>query len=91
MRAYVGVGIGHASIGSEQTRASLAERNLEIDDASGVAAAAGIDMDIGTKWFVNLDARWLNLNSTMQLDAGGNQRFIIDPYMFGLSIGRRLR
>lgn len=91
MRAYVGVGIGHASVGSEQTRASLAGQDLEIDDASGVTAAAGIDMDIGTKWFVNLDARWLDLNSTLQLDGGGNQRFIIDPYMFGLSIGRRLR
>lgn len=91
MRAYLGIGVGHASIGSEQTRASLAGRNLEIDDASGVTAAAGIDMDIGSRWFVNLDARWLDLNSTLQLDAGGDQRFIIDPYMFGLSIGRRLR
>jgi outer membrane protein len=91
MRAYAGVGIGHASIGSEQTSALLAGRNLEIDDASGVTAAAGIDMDIGPRWFVNLDARWIDLNSTSQLDAGGSQRFIIDPYMFGLSIGRRLR
>jgi outer membrane protein len=91
MRAYVGIGVGYASIGSEQTRASLAGQSLQIDDASGVAVAAGIDMDIGTKWFVNLDARWLDLNSTLQLDGGGSQRFIIDPYMFGLSIGRRLR
>jgi outer membrane protein len=91
MRAYVGLGLGHASVGSEQTRASLAGRNLEIDDATGVAIAAGIDMDIGPLWFVNLDARYVDLNSTLRLQGQGRERFIIDPYMFGLSIGRRLR
>lgn len=91
MRAYVGLGIGHASIGSEQTKASLAGLDLRIDDATGVAATAGIDMDIGPLWFVNLDARWIDLDSTMRLAGSGSQRFIIDPYMFGLSIGRRLR
>jgi outer membrane protein len=91
MRAYIGVGVGYASVGSEQTKASLAGRNLDIDDATGAAAAAGVDMNIGSKWFVNLDARWIDLNSTLQLEGSGSQRFIIDPYMFGLSIGRRLR
>ena len=91
MRAYVGLGVGHASIGSEQTRASLAGRDLDIDDATGIAATAGVDMDIGSKWFINLDARWIDLNSTLQLQGSGSERFILDPYMFGLSIGRRLR
>lgn len=91
MRAYVGLGVGYASVDSEQTRASLAGRALDIDDATGIALATGVDMDIGPKWFVNLDARWIDLNSTMQLPGRGSQDFIIDPYMFGLSIGRRLR
>jgi outer membrane protein len=91
MRAYVGVGVGHASIGSEQTKGSLAGRRLDIDDASGVTAAAGLDMDIGRRWFVNIDARWMDLNSTLQLNGRGRERFVIDPYLFGLSIGRRLR
>lgn len=91
MRAYVGVGVGYASVGSEHTKASLAGRNLEIDDASGVAAALGLDMDIGSKWFVNIDARWLDLNSTLQLEGRGRERLVLDPYLFGLSIGRRLR
>lgn len=91
MRAYVGVGVGHASVGSERTRGALAGRALDIDDASGVAAAAGLDMDIGSRWFVNVDARWVDLSSTLQLDHGRSERLELDPYMFGLSIGRRLR
>ena len=66
-------------------------RQVHIDDASGVTAAAGLDMDIGRRWFVNIDARWIDLNSTLQLNGRGRERFVIDPYLFGLSIGRRLR
>jgi outer membrane protein len=91
MRAYVGVGFGYASIGSEHTKGSLAGRDLEVEDASGVAVAAGLDMDIGRRWFVNLDARWIDLNSTLQLQGRGSERLVLDPYLFGLSIGRRLR
>jgi len=91
MRAYVGLGLGYASIGSEHTQGSLAGRNLDVDDAHGVAIATGLDMDIGSKWFVNIDARWIDLNSTLQLQGRGSERLVLDPYMFGLSIGRRLR
>lgn len=91
MRAYVGLGVGYASIGSEHTKASLAGRSLDIDDATGVAAAVGVDMDIGIRWFINIDARWVDLNSSLQLDGGESERLVLDPYMFGLSIGRRLR
>lgn len=91
IRGYAGVGLAHASIGSEKTKASLAGRGLDIDDASGVTAALGLDMDLGRKWFVNIDARWMDLDSTLQLDGAGGERLEIDPYLFGLSIGRRLR
>lgn len=91
MRAYIGIGVGYASIGSEQTKAALSGLDLDIEDATGVAAAVGVDMDIGSKWFVNVDARWLDINSTLQLPGRGRERLVLDPYMFGLSIGRRLR
>ena len=91
VRGYAGVGVAHASIGSERTRGSIAGRMLDIDDASGVTAAVGLDMDLGRKWFVNIDARWMDLDSTLQLDRAARGRLELDPYLFGLSIGRRLR
>lgn len=91
MRAYVGIGVGYATLGSEHTKASLAGRRLDLDDAAGVTAAVGLDMDIRPNWFVNIDARWLDVDSTLDLAGRASGRLEIDPYLFGLSIGRRLR
>jgi outer membrane protein len=91
IRAYVGIGLAYVSLGSEQTKGSLAGRTLDLDDSTGVTAAVGLDMDIGRRWFVNIDARWLDVDSTLTLDGAGNGRLELDPYLFGLSIGRRLR
>lgn len=91
MRAYAGLGLGYASIGSEQTKGPLEGRSLDIDNATGAAVAAGIDMNIGSLWFVNIDARWIDLDSSLDLEGRASDALVLDPYLFGLSIGRRLR
>lgn len=90
-RAYAGVGVSYTKISGEQTRASLSGQALELDDSTGLAAAIGLDMDLGSKWFVNVDARWMDIDSSMQIAGASRGTLELDPYMFGLSIGRRLR
>ncbi|HEY5755595.1 MAG TPA: OmpW family outer membrane protein [Steroidobacter sp.] len=90
-RAYAGVGVSYTHIGSEQTKASLSGQSLELDDSTGLAAAVGLDMDLGSKWFMNVDARWMDIDSSMQIDGTPRGTLELDPFMFGLSIGRRLR
>jgi outer membrane protein len=90
-RVYAGVGVSHASIGHERTKGLLAGTVLELDDSTGVTAALGLDMKLASKWHVTVDARWMDIDSTMKLNGIGSGRLGIDPYLFGLSIGRRLR
>lgn len=90
-RAYVGAGFSYAHLGDERTKASLQGQTLELDDSSGLAAAVGLDMDLGSKWFVNVDARWMDIDSAMDIDGLPRGALELDPYMFGLSLGRRLR
>lgn len=90
-RAYAGIGVAYANIGHARTKGLLAGTALELDDSTGVAAAIGLDMNLDSKWYVNVDARWLDIDSDMKLNGVGGQRLQIDPYLFGLSIGRRLR
>lgn len=90
-RAYAGIGVSYANIGRARTKGLLAGTALELDDSTGVAAAVGLDMNVDSKWYVTVDARWMDVDSDMKLNGIGGQRLQIDPYLFGLSIGRRLR
>ncbi|WP_157995577.1 OmpW/AlkL family protein [Peristeroidobacter soli] len=90
-RAYVGAGLSYAYLGGEQTKGSLGGQTLRLDDSTGLAAAIGLDMDLGSKWFVNIDARWMDIDSAMKIDGASHGSLQLDPYMFGLSVGRRLR
>jgi outer membrane protein len=91
LRAYVGAGLSYAHLTGERTKASLDGQALELDDSTGLAAEVGLDMDIGPRWFVNVDARWLDIDSSMQIDNVPRGTLELDPFVFGLSIGRRLR
>lgn len=90
-RAYAGAGVGYANLSGEHTKATLAGHTLALDDSIGLAAAIGLDMDLGSKWFVNIDARWMDIDSSMTIDSMPRAPLELDPFMFGLSIGRRLR
>lgn len=90
-RAYAGVGLSYARLSGERTKASLGGQSLQLDDSTGLAAAIGLDMDLSSKWFVNVDARWMDIDSSMQIGGAPRGTLELDPYMFGLSLGRRLR
>ena len=90
-RAYAGAGVGYSNLSGEQTKATLSGQTLALDDSVGLAAAIGLDMDLGSKWFVNIDARWMDIDSSMNIDGMPRGTLELDPFMFGLSIGRRLR
>lgn len=90
-RAYAGAGFSYTRISGERTLASLSGQTFDLKDSSGLAAAVGLDMDLGSKWFVNVDARWMDIDSSMRIDAIPRGTLELDPFMFGLSLGRRLR
>lgn len=90
-RAYAGAGVSYAHLGGESTKASLAGQTLELDDSTGLSAVFGLDMYLGSRWFVNVDARWMDIDSSMEIDGQPRGALELDPYIFGLSLGRRLR
>jgi len=90
-RAYVGAGIAYARLGDEETEGALAASTLQLNHSTGAALAVGLDMHLRSLWFVNIDARWFDIDSSMKLNGAGQGRLELDPYLFGLSLGRRLR
>ena len=91
IRAYAGLGVAYANLLDEHTNGALAARALALDHSTGVAALVGLDMNLGSRWFASVDARWFDIDSRVRIDGVDAGYVQLDPYALGLSIGRRLR
>jgi outer membrane protein len=90
IHGYVGAGINHTTFFDERTRGVLQGSDLELADSWGPAVQAGLDFDIGRGWFVNLDARWFDMDAGARLNGASLGTVEMDPYAVGMTLGRRL-
>jgi outer membrane protein len=89
IRPYVGAGLNATLFFDEKTTGALAGTNLSLDDSFGAAAQLGVDFTLSDDWMLNVDARWIDIDTDARLDGVGIGSVAIDPYAFGISIGRK--
>lgn len=97
VRPYVGAGVNYTLFYSEDAssglEAAVGRTRVSMSDSFGVAAQAGIDIDITDKIFFNLDVKWVDIdtNATLRTAGAGTQRVKIslDPFIFGAGLGFR--
>lgn len=91
---YVGAGVNYTLFYDENS-GPVADK-VEYDNAFGFAFQLGFDFDITDKWFINLDAKYLLLNTdvtvnaTTALGATVGADVDINPFISGVGIGYRL-
>jgi outer membrane protein len=90
IRGYLGAGINCTTFFDESTRGVLQGSELQLADSWGPALQAGLDFDLGRRWFVNLDARWFDIDTAARLNGMSLGTVEMDPYAVGMTIGRRL-
>ncbi|RLE23923.1 MAG: hypothetical protein DRJ50_05450, partial [Actinobacteria bacterium] len=86
---YVGVGINYTNFFSEKTTGPLTGSNLSLGDSWGLAGQIGFDVMIGENWFLNLDARYMNIETKARLDGTSIGTVKIDPMVYGGHVGFR--
>ncbi|MDT9599586.1 OmpW/AlkL family protein [Sphingosinicella rhizophila] len=97
LRPYIGAGINYSLFYSEDASAALeaaaGDTRVRMSDSLGWALQAGLDLDLNDKVFLNLDVKYIDIDTTARLDtaAAGTQRVRIslDPFVFGVGIGTR--
>lgn len=89
VRPYVGAGLNYTIFSDERTWGALQGTKLELDPSFGPAAQLGVDIDVIPGWIVNLDVRWLDIDTDAKLDGADLGTVEIDPSAFGLSLGHR--
>lgn len=98
VRPYVGAGVNYTLFYSEKPSAALiaavGPTKVHMSSSFGLAAQAGVDIDLSDKMFLNLDVKYVGIDTNARLSttAAGVQRVKInlDPIIVGVGIGLRL-
>ena len=98
VRPYVGAGLNYTIFWNETASdalvAAVGRTGVHMKDSFGWAAQAGVDIDITPKVFLNLDVKYIDIDTTARLrtTAAAVQRVAIslDPLVFGVGLGVRL-
>lgn len=98
VRPYVGAGINYTVFWNEKASKGLenavGRTRVHMKDSVGWAAQAGIDVDLTSRVFLNLDVKYIDIDTTARLSttAAGTQRVKVslDPLVFGIGLGVRL-
>lgn len=96
VRPYVGAGINYTIFYSEKASGALQDAigktRLGLSDSVGYALQAGVDVDITPKVFLNLDLKYIDIDTTARLTTGSlvnRERVHLDPLVPGVGIGMR--
>ncbi len=96
IRPYLGVGVNYTHFFDEEVAGSVLPApgdKVELDDSWGLAAQAGIDIKLDDDWFINLDVKYVNIETEAHFKniAVGSATINaeINPIIWGVGIGRR--
>ncbi|RDE05052.1 OmpW family protein [Sphingomonas aracearum] len=98
VRPYVGAGVNYTIFWNEKASSGLeqavGDTHVHMKDSFGWAVQAGVDVDLTPRVFLNLDVKYIDIDTTARLDtaAAGTQRVKVslDPLVFGVGVGLRL-
>ena len=94
-RPYVGVGLNYFLPFNEKVKGDLVAAgytDLEVDDSFGLALQVGADFDLTDRLFLNLSARWVDIEVDAKVTGGilGDitvDSIEVDPYVYSLMLG----
>ncbi len=85
---YLGAGINYTFFYDAHAGSSI--NNISYDDHVGWALQAGVDYNLGSNWFANLDLKKLFVSTTAHINNNAVTANIdVDPWLVGAGLGYR--
>jgi outer membrane protein len=96
IRPYVGAGANYTIFyntkASGALEAAIGKTKVRLSDSFGYALQAGVDFDVSRHVFLNVDVKYIDLDSRARLTSGtlvNRERVHLDPFVFGVGVGTR--
>ena len=93
---YVGAGVNYTTVLSTDVTQALIDlgiTDIDLDDSFGLALQFGGDFLLGDRWLINVDVRWIDIESDLEATAGGVTGELgtvkIDPWVYSVNLGFR--
>lgn len=91
IRPYVGAGVNYTYFFDESTTGPISAlaSDVKMEDSWGLAAQAGVDVALNDDWFVNLDVKYIDMNTTAKFSNGLSVDVDVNPVVWGIGVGRK--
>lgn len=96
IRPYVGAGVNWTIFYSEDAKPALVNAvgptGVSLDDSIGWAVQAGVDFDLNERFFLNVDVKYIDIDTTATLTSGALVNTVdvdLNPIVAGVGVGIR--
>lgn len=87
IKPYVGAGINYTLFFDEKATGPLAGADISLDDSVGLAAQLGADFELSGRMFLNVDVRWMDIDTDAEVNGAALEEVEIDPLVYSLNVG----
>ena len=89
VRPYVGAGLNYTYFFNEDLPTGGIATSIDYDASFGYALQAGADFQVSDDWFLNVDVKWVDIDTDVTINGAIAADVEIDPVIFGVGFGRR--
>jgi len=86
---YLGLGVNYTNFFSEKLYGPLEGASLKLDDSWGFAGEIGADIMLGETWLLNVNARYIGIETDATVNGLPFGKIEIDPWVYGAHVGFR--
>ncbi len=95
IQPYVGAGVNYTTFFSTDVEQVLTDltgiTDIDLDDSFGFALQLGADWTFGNRWLLNVDLRWIDIESDLTASDGTVSEEVgtvkIDPWVYSINVG----
>ena len=84
---YLGAGVNYTTFFREKAVGPLEGLDLSVKDSWGLSLEVGVDFMLNDRWLINVDARYIEIETGAFLNGVGIGDVNINPMVYGVHVG----
>jgi len=83
---FLGLGVNYTRFFRERAQGALDGTRLDLEASWGLAGHAGVDIALGPRYALRVDARYVDISTEVRVNGAGLGKARIDPLVYGAAL-----